>query len=106
MTCLNGYFHDAALDSLSESLMKAQRGGAVAVWASSGTTTPEGQVLLNDELFTQLFNVNRTMDRPATVGEATQRAKQAVGDADIRRTWILLGIHNEAQVVRRFFTVF
>jgi len=31
MTCLNGYFQDAALDSLAESLLKAD-GGAVAVW--------------------------------------------------------------------------
>ena len=30
MTCLKGYFQDAALDSLGESLLKAE-GGAVAV---------------------------------------------------------------------------
>ena len=34
MTCLNGYFQDASLESLAESLMKAKHGGAVAVWAS------------------------------------------------------------------------
>jgi hypothetical protein len=36
MTCLNGYFDDPGLDSLGESLLKAEQGGAVAVWASSG----------------------------------------------------------------------
>lgn len=51
MTCLNGYFHDPALDSLGESLMKAERGGAVAVWASSGMTLPADQALLNQELY-------------------------------------------------------
>ena len=35
MTCLNGYFQDPVLDSLAESLLKAEHGGAVAVWASS-----------------------------------------------------------------------
>ncbi len=47
MTCLNGYFQDPALDSLGESLMKAEGGGAVAVWASSGMTLPTNQTLLN-----------------------------------------------------------
>src|SRR5258705_5347550 len=40
MTCLNGYFHDPALDSLAESLLKAENGGAVAVWTSAGMTEP------------------------------------------------------------------
>jgi Peptidase family C25 len=40
MTCLNGYYQDPVLDGLAESLMKANRGGAVAVWASSGMTMP------------------------------------------------------------------
>lgn len=43
MTCLNGYFDDPALDSLAESLLKAERGGAVAVWSSSGMTLPGDQ---------------------------------------------------------------
>jgi hypothetical protein len=31
ITCLNGYFQDPVLESLAESLLKAERGGAVAV---------------------------------------------------------------------------
>ncbi len=42
MTCLNGYFDDPALESLAESLLKAERGGAVAVWSSSGMTIADG----------------------------------------------------------------
>jgi hypothetical protein len=87
MTCLNGYFHDAALDSLGESLLKAERGGAVAVWASSGMTMPEDQALLNKELYRLLFN----RDSALTLGEAVMRAKSSSSSSDVRRTWILLG---------------
>ncbi|HKA22599.1 MAG TPA: C25 family cysteine peptidase [Blastocatellia bacterium] len=87
MTCLNGYFHDAVLDSLGESLLKAERGGAVAVWASSGMTVPTDQALINKELYRLLFNSN---SRP-TLGEAVMRAKLTSISADVRRTWILLG---------------
>jgi hypothetical protein len=87
MTCLNGYFHDPALDSLGESLMKAERGGAVAVWASSGMTLPTDQALMNQELYRLLFNRGQAM----TIGEAVIRAKAASSDPDVRRTWILLG---------------
>jgi len=55
MTCLNGYFHDPALDSLAEALLKTERGGAVAVWASSGLTMPLEQALLNQELYRLIF---------------------------------------------------
>ena len=42
MTCLNGYFHDPyPTESLVESLLKAEGGGAIAVWASSGLTDPK-----------------------------------------------------------------
>jgi hypothetical protein len=86
MTCLNGYFHDPALDSLGESLMKAEGGGAIAVWASSGMTLPTDQTLLNQELYRLLFDRGRAM----TIGEAVMRAKAASNDTDVRRTWILL----------------
>ncbi|MEK6302004.1 MAG: C25 family cysteine peptidase [Acidobacteriota bacterium] len=85
MTCLNGYFQDAALDSLAESLLKAT-GGAVAVWGSSGMTTPDIQSVLNQQAYRMIFN-----GTPTTIGEATARAKAAVTNGDVRRTWILLG---------------
>ena len=87
MTCLNGYFHDAALDSLGESLLKAERGGAIAVWASSGMTMPSDQALINKELYRLLFNQASAL----TLGEAVMRAKSLSVSADVRRTWILLG---------------
>ncbi len=86
MTCLNGYFHDATGDSLAESLMKVENGGAVAVWASSGLTQPADQAVMNQEFYRLVFG-----NRLLPLGEAARRAKAATSDRDIRKTWILLG---------------
>jgi len=86
MTCLNGYAHDAYIDSLSESLLKAPNGGAVAVWASSGFTTPEPQFAMDSQFYRLLFG-----GQPMRLGEAARQAKLATSDLDVRRTWILLG---------------
>jgi hypothetical protein len=85
MNCLNGYFNDVVVESLSESLMKAQR-GAVAVWASSSMTYPDCQELMNQELYRLLL-----ADRHSALGEAVIRAKAATLDPDVRRTWVLFG---------------
>ena len=86
MTCLNGYAHDVYIDSLAEAAMKAENGGAVAVWASSGFTEPEPQFAMNSEFYRQLFGT-----QPVRLGEAIRSAKQATTDLDVRRTWILFG---------------
>lgn len=85
MTCLNGYFDDPVLESLAESLLKAS-GGASAVWASTALTEPGQQELLNQEMYRLLFSGSSI-----TIGEAAARAKHAVTDADVRRSWILFG---------------
>jgi hypothetical protein len=85
MTCLNGYAHDAYIDSIGEAMLKAE-GGAIAVWASSGYTTPGGQIQMNRALYQQLFS------SPAPrLGDAIKAAKAATEDQDVRRTWVLLG---------------
>jgi Peptidase family C25 len=89
MTCLNGYFHDVVLDSLAESLIKADRGGAVAVWASSGMTGPSGQELLDQQMLRAIFDTSS--GRALTLGEAILRSKALTNDPDVRRTWILFG---------------
>jgi hypothetical protein len=87
MTCLNGFFHDPyPIDTLADALLKAPQGGAVAVWASSGLTEPDGQTLMNQELIRLLFS-----GEGLTLGQAAMRAKAATGDMDVRRTWILFG---------------
>ncbi len=91
MTCLNGYFHDAALESLAEALLHAAEGGAVAVWAPSGMTGPISQAAMDQELFRGLFMESNPPDKPLRLGEAIRRAKAAVSDVDVRQTWILVG---------------
>jgi hypothetical protein len=86
MTCLNGFFQDPYSESMAETFLKAEWGGAVAVWTSSGLTDPGGQVPMNKELITLLFN-----GQGLTIGEAIMGAKRAAANGDIRRTWILFG---------------
>jgi hypothetical protein len=85
MTCFNGYFQDAYNDSLSEALLKAP-GGAVAVWASTTLTEPAGQNAIDREFYRLLFAA-----QPLTLGDAARAAKLVTTDADVRRTWTLLG---------------
>ena len=85
MTCLTGKFHDAQRTSLGKALVNAPGGGAIAVWGSSGLTESPAQAQMNAALYQALFGSNLTL------GEAVQRAKAAVKDMDIRRTWVLLG---------------
>ena len=88
MTCLNGYFSDANIDSLAEALLRSN-GGAAAVWASTGMCLPEGQGLMNQEMYRQMFSfVN---GKRLTLGEAAMRSKSSMSDMDVRRTWVLLG---------------
>jgi hypothetical protein len=86
MTCLNGFFQTPYADSMAEALLKAQGGGAIAIWASSGLTEPDKQALMNQEIIRLLFN-----GQGLTIGEAMKKAKAATSDQDIRRTWILFG---------------
>jgi peptidase C25-like protein len=90
ITCLNGYFQDVSLDSIAESLVKAEHGGAAAVWASSGQCAADGQLLMNLELFRLIFR-NDLNATPLTFGEAALMAKSATADGDARQTYILFG---------------
>jgi hypothetical protein len=82
----NGYFQDPYSETMAEALLKAQGGGAVAIWTSSGLTEPDQQAVMNKELIKLLFG-----REALTLGEATTRAKSSVMDQDIRKTWILFG---------------
>lgn len=90
ITCLNGYFQDAAIDSLAESLIKVERGGAVAVWASSGMCDADGQALMNQAIFRLMFESD-SKGEALTLGEATLKAKTFTYDGDIRQTYVLFG---------------
>jgi len=86
MDCLNGYFQDPALLSLSEAFLKSPNGGAVAAFASSGLTTTFGQRQMELELYRQLYG-----SQPINLGDAIKIAKAASGDRDVRTTWIFFG---------------
>jgi hypothetical protein len=86
MDCLNGFFHDVYTQSLAESLLLAPKGGAVAVWASSGFTGAASQATMDQSLL-RIISQN-----PATpLAEAIRNAKLGIVDPDVRRTWILFG---------------
>ncbi|MEW6127039.1 MAG: C25 family cysteine peptidase [Acidobacteriota bacterium] len=87
MSCLIGYFPHPSTESLGERLLNYERGGAIAVWASSSATEPAEQAKMNRELFHLLFGSKTKL----TLGEAVAGAKAATPNRDIRRTWVLLG---------------
>ena len=86
MDCLNGYFDDPQTKSLGESVLSAPNGGAVASFASSGLTIPDGQHQMGFKMFQLLYG-----GTPIAIGDASRLAKSATTDMDVRRTWILLG---------------
>jgi hypothetical protein len=87
MTCLNGYYEGTGLDSLAESVLKAEHGGAYAVWASSGMTDPAAQSNANRELYRIVFSGGT----PVRLGDAVRSAKAVTADRDVRRTWVFFG---------------
>ncbi|HYY55940.1 MAG TPA: C25 family cysteine peptidase, partial [Pyrinomonadaceae bacterium] len=86
MTCLNGFAQDVYTESLAEALLRSGKGGAAAVWASSGLTEPDEQALMNRQLMRALFGDGRV-----TLGDAIISAKAATQNIDTRRTWMLFG---------------
>jgi hypothetical protein len=87
LTCLNGYFLNPSDDSLSEKLLKAQNGGAVATWASTGKTTPDIQLIMGNRFYNQLAVGNITR-----MGDLIRDAKSVLpGSSDVRYSWALLG---------------
>lgn len=88
MDCLNGYFAvpQPSGQSLAEALVKAPNGGAVASFASSGLTIPDGQHQMGQQMFHLLYD-----GAPIAIGDASRQAKAATSDQDVRRTWILFG---------------
>lgn len=85
--CLTGIFQEPLMKGLGEVLVKTPGAGAVAVWASSGTTNVTGQ----EALMTEFLEAITAEGGVQTLGEAARRAKASVADPDVRATWILLG---------------
>ena len=86
LTCLNGYFLSIN-DGLAEMGLKAPNGGAVAMWASTGKTTPDVQEIMATRFYNRIAVSNMTR-----MGEYVNDAKQSlVGGRDVRLSWALLG---------------
>jgi hypothetical protein len=88
MDCLNGYFQEPTLLSLSEALMKAPNGGAVAAFASSGLTLPTGQHEMSEQLYTLIYGAGA---QPIALGDAIKIAKGSTTDVDVKKTWVYFG---------------
>lgn len=87
LTCLNGYFIEPATYSLSENLLRAQNGGAVVAWSSSGLTTPDVQEVMARRFYNQLGVGTLTR-----IGDLINDSKTVlVGGRDVRLSWVLLG---------------
>jgi uncharacterized repeat protein (TIGR01451 family) len=85
MDCLNGFFQDVYAQSLGVTLLLAPNGGAVAVLASSGLNQAPPQTHLDQLVVENAFKKN------ATLGDSILKAKSQINDADVRRTFNLLG---------------
>jgi hypothetical protein len=89
LTCLNGYFvqPSPAQESLSEKLLGSTTGGGVAVWSSTGLTTPDIQEVMATRFYQQIAVGN--MPR---LGDLIRDAKGTItGGRDVRMSWCLLG---------------
>lgn len=87
LTCLNGYFMNPYNDSLSEMLIKYNNGGASMVWASTGLTTPDVQLVMASRFFNQIGAGSITR-----AGDLVKDAKTMVpGGLDVRLSWALIG---------------
>ncbi|MBX3282447.1 MAG: hypothetical protein KF756_08220 [Acidobacteria bacterium] len=87
LTCLNGYFLNLYGYSLSENLLEWPDRGAVAVWASTGKTTPDVQ-----EIMASRFYLKTGDGSILRIGDLILDAKQVLPNAhDVRVSWALLG---------------
>ncbi|MBK6749558.1 MAG: hypothetical protein IPG67_05990 [Acidobacteria bacterium] len=84
LTCLNGFSHHVSTDSISEALLKNPNGGAVAVWASSGTTL--AGFLRNVDTRDTYFAPRRT-----ETWRSPSACKGLVFNGEVRQTWMLFG---------------
>lgn len=88
LTCLNGNFVAPNIinESLAEALLKAN-GGAAAVWASTGETTPDIQEIMATRFYQQL-----SLGNLKRLGDLANDAKSVISAGrDVRLSWALLG---------------
>lgn len=87
LTCLNGYFILPTTNSIAENLLHSTNGGAVAAWASTGSTTPDIQRLMGLRFYSKINE-----GQIQRLGDLIRDAKTVIpGGTDVRLSWALLG---------------
>jgi uncharacterized repeat protein (TIGR01451 family) len=86
MDCLNGFFQDVYDQPLAVTLILAPNGGGVAVLASSGLNQAPPQAKLDALVVKSVLSSSQP-----TLGDAIVAAKSQIGDAVVRKTYILFG---------------
>jgi hypothetical protein len=91
MTCLNGYFLNPSVRCLTEEMLLADGGGAVAAFASTGLTDPQPQKLLDQGFMEAVFQTGIPR-----LGDAIHAAKQTLlanitGEEDTANSFGLMG---------------
>jgi len=86
LTCLNGYFM-GNVETFAEVLTNTPGKGGVAVWASTGLTTPDVQEIMASRFYKKLSEGQITR-----LGDLVSDAKaQLNGGQDVRLSWALIG---------------
>ena len=87
LTCLNGYFVQPD-STLSDALLEKPTGGAAAVWASTGLTTPDVQEIMATRFFSEINSSNSSK----RIGDLIKISKTAIpAGRDVRLSWALIG---------------
>ncbi|MDH7486773.1 MAG: C25 family cysteine peptidase [Anaerolineae bacterium] len=93
MTCLEGYFHEAAYEAFGEADVRLPGGGAVASWSPTGLGLASGHDLLEQGLFLALFRGGvQELGAATTAGKLYLLANSPAGKYDdLVETYTLLG---------------
>lgn len=90
MTCYTGRFAKPDEDTLDETLVRREGGGAVAAWGSTTLGRTSGHRVLYRAFFDSLF-VNGTVTLGLTIDEAKLALYNQNHDLDLLDTFVLLG---------------
>jgi hypothetical protein len=84
ISCLNGYFVEANIESLAEATLRTPNGGSFAVWAATGWNTAYEEELMGRDFYGKVFAGMR-------LGNAVRDTKSLYPTTDLRRTFTFFG---------------
>jgi len=92
LTCLNGFFpHPKQNCCMAEALLRAEKKGALACWASVSVSYPTEQESLSDELFDLIFNKRSNTLGACTTASRINNYSQHKISGDIAQNYLLFG---------------